>query len=70
VCNGSPHTNQATILDEMYASCVDQTSSCLFYGIAAAENLLILGADVSKTFAEALPPKQGFYIYPDRAFWE
>ncbi len=42
VCDGSPRTGQATILDKMYADCVDQTSSCLFYGIAAAENLLIL----------------------------
>jgi hypothetical protein len=32
------------------------------------ENLLIYGADVSNAFAEAPPPKQGFYIYPDRAF--
>jgi hypothetical protein len=54
----------------MYASCVDQTSSWLFYGIAAAENLLIFGADVLNAFAEALPPKQGFYIHPDCAFWE
>jgi len=40
----------------------------MFYAIAAAENLLIYGADVSNAFAEAPPPKQGFYIYPDRAF--
>jgi hypothetical protein len=42
----------------------------LFYGISAAENLLILGADVGNAFAEAPPPKQGFYILPDRAFHE
>ena len=30
--------------------------------------MLIFGADVSNTFAEAPPPKQGFFIYPDRAF--
>ena len=59
---------QAQILDETYANCVDQTSSRLFYAIAAAENLLIYGADVSNAFAEAPPPKQGFYIYPDTAF--
>ncbi len=49
---------------------MDQTSSRLFYAIAAAENLLVYGADVSNAFAEAPPPKQGFYIYPDRAFHE
>ncbi len=41
ICDGLPRTGQATILDETYANCVDQTSSRLFYGIAAAENLLI-----------------------------
>ncbi len=60
VCDGSPCTRQATILDKTYTNCVDQTSSRLFYGIAAAENLLIFGAEVSNTFAEAPPPKQGF----------
>jgi hypothetical protein len=40
----------------------------LFYAILAAKNMLIYGANASNAFAEALPPKQGFYIYPDRAF--
>jgi hypothetical protein len=68
ICDGSPRTGQATILNETYTNCVDQTSSRLFYGIAAAENMLIFGDDVSNTFAEAPPPKQGFYIYPDCVF--
>jgi hypothetical protein len=34
------------------------------------ENLVIYGADVSNAFAEAPPPKQCFYIRPDRAFLE
>ena len=59
-CDGSPHSGQAKILDKTYVNCVDQTSSRLFYAISAAENLLIYGADVSNTFAEAPPPKQGF----------
>jgi hypothetical protein len=49
---------------------MDQTSLHLFYAISAAENLLIFGADVSNAFAEAPPPKQGFYIHPDRVFCE
>jgi hypothetical protein len=69
-CDGSPRSGQAKVLDESYANCVDQTSSCLFYAIAAVENLLIFGADVSNAFAEAPPPNQGFYIHPDRAFHE
>ena len=65
-CDGSPRLGQAKILDETYANCVDQTSLRLFYAVSAAESLLIFGA----AFAEAPPPKQGFYIYPDRAFRE
>jgi hypothetical protein len=66
-CDGSPRLGQANFLDETYANCVDQTSSRLFYVVSAAKNLLIYGADVSNAFAEAPPPKQGFYIYPERA---
>jgi hypothetical protein len=69
-CDGSPRLGQAKVLDETYANCVDQTSSCLFYAIAVVENMLIFGADVFNAFAEAPPPKQGFYIHPDRAFHE
>ncbi len=69
-CDGSPRWGQVHILDETYANCINQTSSCMFYGIVAAENLLIYRADVSNAFAEAPPLQQGFYIYPDRAFHE
>jgi hypothetical protein len=62
VCDGSPRSGSVQILDETYANCVDQTSSHLFYAIAAAKNLLVFGADVSNAFAKAPPPKQGFYI--------
>jgi hypothetical protein len=62
ICDGSPHAGKAVILDETYANCVDQTSSRMFYGITAAENLLVYDANVSNAFAKAPPPKQGFYI--------
>ena len=68
VCDGSSRSGSVQILDETYANCVNQTSSRLFYAIAAAENLLIFGSDISNAFAEAPLPKQGFYIPPDRAF--
>jgi hypothetical protein len=61
------------VLDKVYANCVDQTSAHLFYAVAAAENLLVFGSDVCNAFAKAPPPKQGFYIRPNRAFnewWE
>jgi hypothetical protein len=68
ICNRSPWVSQAHILDKTYTTWVDQTSSRMFYAIASAENFLKYGADVSNVFAEAPPPKQGFYIYPDCAF--
>jgi len=70
VCDGSTRSGSVQILDETYANCVDHTSSCLFHAIAAAENLMIFGSDVSNAFAEAPPPKQGFYFRPDKAFHE
>jgi hypothetical protein len=68
ICDGSTCSGMVHILDKTYANCVDQTSSCLFYAVSAAENMLIFGADVSNAFAKAPPPKQGFFIHPDKAF--
>ncbi len=65
VCDGSTRSGQVRILAKTYANCVDQTSACLFYTVAAAENLLVYGADISNAFAKAPPQKQGFYIRPD-----
>jgi hypothetical protein len=42
--------------------------SQIFYAIFAAENMLVYGTNVFNTFAKAPPPKQGFFIYPDRTF--
>ena len=69
-CDGSTRGGKVRIFDYTHANCVEHTASRLFYGITAAENLLIFGADVSNAFGEAPPPKQGFYIQPDRAFIE
>jgi hypothetical protein len=66
--DGSPCLGQVQVLDFTYANCVDQTSARIFYVASAAENLLIFGVDVSNAFAEPPPPKQGFYIRPDKAF--
>ena len=67
-CDGSTRGGQVRVLDYTYANCVDQTSSRIFYAVAAAENLLVYGADVANAFGEAPSPKQGFYIRPDKAF--
>jgi hypothetical protein len=73
VCDGSSRLGSVQVLNKTYTNCVDQTSLRLFYAIAATENLVVYGADVFNAFAEAPPPKQGFYVRPDRAFrkwWE
>jgi hypothetical protein len=70
VCNGSSCSGSVKVLDKVYANCVDQTSSRLFYAIAAAKNLLVYGSDVCNAFVEAPPPKQGFYIQADQVFHE
>jgi hypothetical protein len=70
VCDSSTGSGKVQILAETYANCVDQTSACMFYAIATAENLLVYGMDVSNAFAEAPPPKQGFFICSDQAFNE
>ncbi len=68
VCNGSSCLGQVRVLNHTYANCVDRTGSCIFYAISATENMRVYGADVSNAFAEAPLPKQGFFIYPNRAF--
>jgi hypothetical protein len=69
-CDGSTRGGQVRVLDHTFANSIDQTGSRIFYAVAAAENLLVFGADVSNAFGEAPPPKQGFYIRPDTAFRE
>ena len=61
-CDGSTHVGQVRVLDHAYENCVDYTSGRLFYSIAAVENLVIHGSDVSNAFGDALPPKQSFFL--------
>ncbi len=68
VCNGSSCSGSVKVLDKVFANFVDQTSSRLFYAIAASKNLLVFGSDVCNAFAEAPPPKQGFFIHPNCTF--
>ena len=57
-------------MDHTYANSLDQTGSCLFYALTAAENMMCFGANVSNAFGDAPPPKQGFFIRPGAAFKE
>jgi len=67
VCDGSSR-GQVRILDHTYANSLEHTGARIFYSVAAAENLVIYGADATNAFGEAGAPKQGFYVYPDAAF--
>jgi hypothetical protein len=69
-CDGSTRGGQVRVLDHVHANSIDQTGSRIFYGLTAAENLVVFGSDVSNAFGEAPPPKQGFFIRPDQAFRE
>jgi hypothetical protein len=70
ICDCSSCSGSVKILDEVYAICIYRTSSCLFDAVAAAKDMLVFGSNVCNAFAEAPPPKQGFYICPDRIFNE
>ena len=49
-CNGPPRAGQARVLDYTYANFVDQTSSQMFYTLAAAKKLMLFGANTTDVF--------------------
>ncbi len=65
VCDGSSRSGSVQILDETYANCVDQTSSRLFYAIAAAENMLIFWVRRLQRVRRSPTAKAGF-LRPSR----
>jgi hypothetical protein len=69
-CDGYSRGGKVRVLDYTHSNCIDHVASRMFYALAAAENMQVWGADVGNAFAEAPPPKQGFYIQPDWAFKE
>jgi hypothetical protein len=42
----------------------------LFFALAALENKLVFGADVSNAFAEATAPEQVYYMHGDTQYRE
>ena len=67
-CDGSTRAGQVHVLDHTHANYTDQTISRIFYALTAAENLVVYGADVTNAFVKDSPPKQGFFVRPDKAF--
>lgn len=58
-CDGSTRGGQVRVLDYTYASSPDHTCSRIFYALAAAENLVLYGADVSNAFCRSPTSKTG-----------
>ena len=69
-CNGGKRYGRAVTLAHTYASCVEQPAARLFYGLAALENMIIVGADASNAFAEAPPPASPLFMKIDDQFRE
>jgi hypothetical protein len=59
-CDGSTRLGQVRILDETYANCVDQTSACLFYGIARLKTSLFMVLMCQMRLRRLLPLNKDF----------
>ena len=68
VCDGSTRGGQAMIAGHTYAPTPDMTDLRLFFALAALENKLVFGADVSNAFAEANAPAQEYFMRIDTQF--
>jgi hypothetical protein len=70
VCDGSTCGGQARVSGHTYAPTPDITDLRLFFTLAALENKLVHGADVSNAFTEAATPPQVYYMCVDTQFRE
>ena len=67
-CDGSVRAGKVRVLNHTYTGCVDHTSSKMCYALAAAENMMMYGADVMNAFGDASLPKQGLHTFSEKAF--
>jgi hypothetical protein len=65
VCDGSTRGGQAQVKGQTYAPTPDMSDLRLFFALAALENKLVFGADVSNAFAEANAPEQAYRVFHD-----
>jgi hypothetical protein len=70
VCDGSTRGGQAHVAGHTFAPTPDMTDLRLFFALAALENKLVFGADVSNAFAEATAPAQVYFMRVDTQFRE
>ena len=70
VCNGAPNQRGSVTKDHTFAACLEQPGARIFWGIAATQDLIVLGADASNAFAEAPAPKAPLYVWIDDQYRE
>jgi hypothetical protein len=70
VVDASKRWRRTMKLGQTFANSLATDSERLFWAIAVKRGLLVVGADVSNTFAEAPAPGNTFYIIPDHIFHE
>ena len=71
-CNGRKRYGKAVTVAETYATaaCVKQPACRTYWGIAASESLVAMGADTGNAFAEAPPATQVFCMRIDEQYNE
>ena len=70
VCNGRPSNRNTVIFGYTYAKSLDHVGSRIFWSLAAANNLIVLGADASNAFAEADAPKHPLFVQVNQPYRE
>ena len=70
VCNGSQKQKGTVTQDHTFAACLEQPGARIFWGTAATQGLIVLGADASNAFAEAPAPKAPLYVWVDDQYRE
>ena len=61
VYNGKPKFKGIVTISYIFTKMVDHVGSLIFWGTIASKNLIVRGADISDTFAEA--KTHGFPLY-------
>jgi hypothetical protein len=61
----APHLHQFA---QTYASCIEQPCMCLFFAVAAANNLVVTIADTTNAYQQSPPPSRQCYLVIDDAY--
>ena len=67
-CNGCKRYDRAITMAPKYASCVEQSASCMFWSLAALNGMTVIGTDAGNSFAEADPLKDPLFMSIDEQY--